>query len=152
MTILFLLSAYAFSPGKEPYTWPTYWAKAMEPRSQRQSYLTDTRKVTAFCDQYIRRGATVLLSPWPGMVLTMVHDCHIVAPKKSVGIKDIGQRKRDLKAMLAPDTPWDVRRGLLRKYDIEYFFPAGEPTGWTRGHVRLTRREPGFGLYVLDTD
>jgi hypothetical protein len=75
-----------------------------------------------------------------------------VAPKKSSGIKDIGRRKRDLKAMLAPDTPWDVRRGLLRKYDVQYFFPAGEPIGWTRGHVRLTRTEPGFRLYILDTD
>ena len=88
------------------------------------------------------------------MVLTSIHDCHIVAPRRgSNAVPDMSQRREDLRAMLAADTPWETRRRLLRKYDIKYFFPARSPTGWTRGHLKnIHPLGSRSRLFVLDTD
>ncbi len=96
---------------------------------------------------------TVLVDEWSGMVLTMVRDCHIVAPRRgSNGVPDWGKRRKDLKTMLAAETPWETRLALLRKYEVEYFFPAGSPVEWVRGHVKRYPTDRKFALYLLDTD
>ena len=110
------------------------------------------RRIVTFCDDNIPRGVTVLADEWSGTVLTMVHDCHIVAGERaSNGVPDMPRRRRDLKAMLAANTPWETRRSLLRKYEVEYFFPAGSPVQWVRGHVKRYPTDREFALYVLNT-
>jgi len=156
ISVLALCFAPVFAAGfanhKEPNTWPTYYSKAVAPRQEREEYLDKTRLVMGFCEKHIPRGVTVLVEEWSGMVLTMIHDCHIVVPRRgSTGVPDLPQRRRDLKAMLAADTPWETRRALLRKYGIKYFFPSGSPTQWTQDHIEAYRTEPGFRLFVLDT-
>ena len=133
MTSLLVLFMALMYPNRKPeYTWANYCAVASAPRDERESYLTQTAHIAAFFDKHIPAGSTVLLEPCPAAVLTMLHDCHIVAPKNSGnGIADLKQRRRDLALMLTRDTPWNVRCPLLRKYDIKYFMPARAPTGWT---------------------
>ncbi|UCC30569.1 MAG: hypothetical protein JSU86_20515 [Phycisphaerales bacterium] len=141
-----------FANHKEPYTWETYYTRARSSRAAREAYLDHTRLVVAFCDKHIPRGVTVLLEEWPGTVLTMIHDCHIVVPHQgSMGVPDRGPRRRDLKTMLAAETPWETRRALLRKYDIKYFFPAESPTQWAQDHLKDRVTDQGFRLFVLDT-
>lgn len=151
-SVLILLVAASFPKLKDPPRWQRYWTTAAAPRAAREGYLTMTHQVLAFCRTHIPRGATVLLESQQGMVLTMVHDCHIVAPRRGGnGIFDWDERRADLKVMLAAETPWEKRRTLLRKYDVELYFPAGSPVAWTQGHVKELRKEPGFHLFVLDT-
>lgn len=143
----------AFVTHKEPNTWERYYAKAVAPGPERHKHLGWTRQVVGFCKRNIPRGETVLVEKWSGMVLTMIHDCHIVAPERgSVGVPDLNQRRKDLEIMLAPYTPWETRRALLRQYNIKYFFPASSSTDWTRGHTLPRKAEPGFHLFLLDTD
>lgn len=153
LSVLVLLFAVAFARHKEPNTWRIYWPKATASLAERENYLARTRLVVTFCRKHIPRGVTVLVDEWSGMVLTAVHDCYIVAPRRgSLGIPGVAQRRRDLETMLAADTTWETRRPLLRKYGIKYFFPAGTPTGWIEGHVKEQRTEPGIRLFILDTD
>jgi hypothetical protein len=153
LSLLVLLSAVGFPNRTEPYTWRTYCSKVTAPRREREAYLIQTDQVVAFCRRHIPRGITVLVDSWRGMVLTMIHDCHIVLPYSAGnGIPDRAQRRKDLIAMLAADTPWHDRRELLRKYGISLYFPAGTPTNWTEGHIKAIKREPGFRLFILDTE
>ncbi len=153
ISVLVLLAGMKFAPRKGPNTWEQYCSKAIAPRAQRHDYLDKTTRVMTFCEKNIPTGVTVLLEEWPGMVLTVVHDCYIVAPESgSLGVPGMNERRADLKLMLAPDTPWETRRELLRKYDIKHFFPASAPTEWTRGHALPGEAESGFKFFILDTD
>lgn len=153
ISVLVLLAGMTFAPRKGPYTWEQYWSKTVAPRAQRHDYLDKTTRVMTFCKKNIPTGVTVLLEEWPGMVLTVVHDCYIVAPASgSLGVPDLNERRADLKLMLAPETRWETRRKLLRKYDVKHFFPASAPTDWTRGHTMPRIAEPGFQFFILDTE
>jgi len=152
LSILVLLFGIVFITHKEPYTWGSYFAKAAASRAERTGYLNRTREVIDFCRGNIPQGAVVLTDEWSGMVLTMVHDCHIVAPKRGGnGIVDWRQRREDVRIMLALETPWETRRALLRKYDVQYFFPAGSPAEWVQGHLKAYPTNRRFPLYTLDT-
>lgn len=153
VSVVALLLALPFPQRRPEYTWANYWAKTTAPRKERESYLEMTEVMMAALDKHIPRGKTVLIDKWEGMVLTMIHDCHIVASKgMGNGIPDLGQRRKDLDLMLAADTPWHTRRSLLRKYDIEYFVPSQDaPTAWTNGHRRAVYTGSGLPVVILDT-
>lgn len=149
-----LLIWMPISRSQPPFTWTDYVSTARKPADQRHRYITNTSVVDGFCKQHIPPGATVLIEPWPGMVLTMNHDCYIVAPQTgSNGVDDLSTRRRDLNIMLSAKTPWAIRRELLRKYDVTHFFPAASSMAWARRHSKkvypFDRRT---GLFVLDTD
>ena len=153
-SVLVLTLALPFLPKRNPvYTWANYCRTATAPKEERESYLIQTSQITAFLAKHLPRGETVLLEEWPGMVLTMVHDGHIVAPKLAgAGITDLSQRRRDLRRMLAPNTPWQRRRSLLHKYGITFFMPARTSAAWTQPHQETLIDEDGLRLYVLNTD
>lgn len=153
LSVLVLLFGIAFATPKEPFAWRGYLSQANADQENRQGYLNVTRSIVDFFEDNIPRGVTVLADDWPGMVLTMVHDCHIVASRGgNKGVPDIVERRKDLKTMLAANTPWPRRRALLRKYDIEYFLAAGPGAKWIRGHVKKYPTDRIVPLYVLDTD
>lgn len=148
-----LAAALPYFNHRSPYTWRDHYANLRLPAETREGYLALGRAVMAFCEEHIPPGTTVLTEDWSGVVLVANHDAYIVAPRSGGnGIADLGQRRKDLKAMLAADTPWDRRRNLLRKYGITYFWPARSPLGWLRGHVKETRTQPGFRLFIVDTE
>ncbi len=153
LCVLVLLFGAAFASAKESITWRGYLAQVSAPKDQRQGYLDVTRFIVEFFEDNIPRGVTVLADDWRGMVLTMVHDCHIVASSRvSKGIPDMAKRRKDLKTMLAANTPWPTRRALLREYDIEYFLPAAPGVEWIHGHVKKYPTGQKVPLYLLDTD
>lgn len=153
LTVIGLLIGMAFPRRTANTTWDAYYQTLSAPRAARENYLDMTKVILAFCAERIPRGETILAGAQKGMVITMVHDCHIVAPERGGnGIADLGTRRRDLRVMMAPDTPWHTRRDLLRKYDITYFIPAGADTSWLRGHLKEYRSKPGFQFYAIDTE
>ena len=51
------------------------------------------------------------------------------------------------------NTLWETRRSLLRKYNVDYFFPARSPIGWTGRHAEALLRFSGqSGLVRLHPD
>ena len=148
-----LAAALPYSSHRPPYSWGAHFDNLALPAEVREGYLALGRAVSAFCEEHIPPGTTVLTEDWSGVVLVANHDAYIVAPRSGGnGIADLGQRRKDLKAMLAADTPWDRRRALLRKYDVTYFWPARSPLEWLRGHVKEVRTQPGFRLFIVDTE
>jgi hypothetical protein len=152
ISALVLLLGATFPRRRETTSWQAYNANIVAPREARERFLDMTKVVLDFCDRRLPHGETVLMGPDKGMVLCMVHDCHIVAPARGGnGITDLYQRRRDLAVMLQPQTPWETRRTLLRKYNITYFFPAAASTVWVPPHLKENRSEPGFRLFAIDT-
>lgn len=154
LSVLVLLVGTTFPRRRETTTWNAYYHTLSAPRAARENYLEMTKVILKICARSLPRGETILLGAQPGMVFTMVHDAHIVAPKRGGnGILDLAQRRADLQLMLDPHTPWETRRPLLRKYNITYFFPAVSSAQWVRGHVKKNLSDPGvFRLFVLDTE
>ncbi|MFH0980130.1 MAG: hypothetical protein V2A79_01145 [Planctomycetota bacterium] len=152
--LIFVLGAQ--TARQEPYTWPTYWKSAAADSAVRHGWLTRLRNSRAFFREHIPRGATVLTDVQTAMWLVMTHDCHVVVPQRgSYGVTDLRQREADLQALLAPATPWEVRRGLLAKYDISLVLVSGstrEPLEWTRDHVQEYWKEGGYLLIRLKAD
>ena len=145
---------YAWSSRPAPYNWPAYWAQLTASKKERELPFRRVLAMATVFQQHIPRGSIVLADPWRGMVLTAFHDCYIVAPKNADrGIRDIKARLDDQETMLAPDTPWDVRRSLLRKYGVTHFFPGNSGFSWARSHSRSTiEYAPGKYLFTLDVD
>lgn len=153
LSVVFFAGGLLYPKRTDTTTWKSYHEIINAPREARKGYLKMTEVVLSFCQDRLPDGETVLIEDQQGMVLTMVHDCHIVAPKRGGnGVMDLAQRRVDLNLMLDPETPWETRRELLRKYDITYFFPAVAPVDWVRGHLKEDRSRPGFRLFVLDTE
>ncbi len=154
LSIAALLAAipYANHQG-EHYTWPAYWQRVAAPREARLQYLALTDTISEFCKQHISPGSTVLLEAAPGTRLVSIHDCFIVASRSgNVGVRNLGGRRRDLRAMLATDTEWATRRQLMRKYDIKYVFPdANASVGWLRGHIK-SAHQLGVASVLFEVD
>lgn len=152
---IFLLGAQ-FAPSEKKYSWSFYYESALASRKVRHQWLTRLRDIRTFFQEHIPRGTTVLTDDKTAMWLVMTHDCHVVIPERtSTGVADIRQRKADLKTMLAPETPWEVRRGLLTKYDINLFLVGGggpQAIEWTQGHVKEYWKGSGYLLLSLTTD
>ena len=151
---MLLVGVYALSSRPAPYNWSTYWASLTASKKERTIQLRRMMAFATVFQKHIPRGSTVLADPWRGMVLTAVHDCRIVAPKTSgAGIQDIRARLDDVETMLAPNTPWDTRRSLLRKYGVTHFLPGNSGFSWAETHARTTVvYAPGKYLYTLDLD
>lgn len=148
-----LAAAIPFAPSKAPYRWQDYGTALTGPRAARQRYLDMGVLIRDFCEQNIPRGETVLTDEQSGTILAANHDCYVVAPRNSSnGVPDLPQRREDLRVMLAPDTPWEQRRELLRKYNITFFRPDTPNARWHQGHVKEVRRNQFTGVIVLDTE
>ncbi len=154
LTVFAGVLAVPFAQHNTPdYNWPRYSRLAIAPRETRQRHVIRTQRVVEFCERYIPRGSTILIEAFQGMVLTSIHDCHVVAPQASGnGIADIGVRREDLRALLSAGTPWPRRRELLEKYGVEHYFPAGAPTDWVRGHLKDLHRFGRAALFVIDLE
>ncbi len=153
LSVAALAVGMSFPRRKETTSWQTYYTNIIAPRAVREKYLDMTKIVLDFCDRRLPRGETVLMGLDKGTVLCMVHDCHIVAPARGGnGITDLYQRRKDLAVMTHPQTPWETRRSLLRKYNITYFFPSVASTVWVPQHLKENCSEPGFRLFAIDTD
>lgn len=152
--LVLLVGVYALSSRPAPYNWPTYWASLTASKKERTIQLRRMMAFATVFQKHIPRGSTVLADPWRGMVITAVHDCRIVAPKTSgAGIQDIRARLDDVETMLAPNTLWDTRRSLLRKYGVTHFLPGNSGFSWAETHARTTVvYAPGKYLYTLDLD
>ena len=142
-----LALAIPYAGHTEPLNWRTYLDKAFGPREDCRRALTDFRMVSEFLGAHMPVGRTVLVDPDRGMWVVMCSDYRIVLPASSHnGVLDLVERREDLAAMLAKDTPWPRRRELLGKYDIQFFMPTSEAGKWAFGHVR---EDWNLGQYVL---
>jgi hypothetical protein len=80
-----------------------------------------------FFQEHIPRGATVLTDVDTAMWLVMAHDCYVVIHERlHYRIPGVKQRTGELDAVLSPKTPWDVRCGLLDRYDIHLLLIAAD--------------------------
>lgn len=133
--------------GEAPLTWKHWLARAAEPAAERQKHVRELRALRDFLAESLPARQTVVADPQMGMELVQAYNCHVVVSvSASNGVPDMARRFDDLHAMLIPETPWESRRGLFRKYAAEYLFPVGVPIQWTVGHVaRHWMRRP----YVL---
>lgn len=154
LAIASFVAAVPYASKRPPYDWSSYKDAVLRPAERRYAFLTRTDMISDFCRQHIPRGVTVLAEDYTAMSLVSIHDCHVVAPRRgSNGVTDLAKRRRDLQELLAADTPWNRRRSLLRKYKIEYFFPARSPLGWTRGRIKEAYRfSTRSGLFRLRVD
>lgn len=153
LTVLLGLSALMYRGHRDPFTWSDFLEASKAGRVIRYQKLVSARILADFFKEHVPRGVTVLTPDWSGMALTSLHDCYLVAPERgSVGVPGLGQRREDLKVMLAEDTPWATRRDLLRKYDVRYYLPAQSPTEWATQHGRVAARGDGFRLFEIDTE
>ena len=136
-----------------PYDWPTYVRQALADREERQARVNGYQSVRAFLADHLPPGETVLADQDLGMSFVMFHDCHIVAAgSSSNGVKDLAQRREDLRVMLAENTPWTLRRSLLNKYGVRYFWPLSKSGVWAAPHaLRRWPLGPG-GLIELNTN
>ena len=154
VSVAVLLLAIPFANHRgEHYTWPAYWQRVAAPREARHQYLAHTDTISDFFKQHLSAGSTVLLEAASGTRLVSIHDCFIVASRSgNVGVRDLGRRRRDLQTMLATDTTWAVRRQLMRKYHIKYFFPEpGASVGWLRGHIK-SAHQLGVASVLFEVD
>ena len=130
-----------FSKARPPHDWETYLDRVRVPTTaERPSRLEGLRALRAFCREHIPAGATVLGDAQTQLWLVMVHDCYGVSIRKGGGVRDVHQRRRDVREMLHPTTPWPARRILLRKYGINLFMFNSHVLkdaayfDWTREH------------------
>ncbi|MCH7873052.1 MAG: hypothetical protein IID33_15255 [Planctomycetes bacterium] len=151
--LVFFAGVYVWSSRPAPYNWPTYWEHVTTNKKAREGQLRSLTARAEIFQKHIPTGSIVLADPWRGMVLTAVHDSYIVAPKNSgSGIQDIRARLDDLETMLAPNTIWETRRGLLRKYGVTHFLPVNSDFSWARAHAQAIALWPGKYLFTLDVD
>jgi hypothetical protein len=145
--------AAAYTQGQLLADWRTYLSKPFQPAADRDFLREYLRELGGFVRATVPRGATVLVADDKAVALVALHDCHLVAsPTASNGVPDLAQRRADLGAMLAPDTPWPQRRELLRKYGVEYVLPFRVPADWAQGHILDVRRSGRFVIVRLRTD
>lgn len=143
---------FFFSHRKVPYTWPIYWKTVASSTELRQKKLSTSLALDQLFKTYIPSGATVLADPWQGMLLAMVHNCYIIAPKRGgMGITDIRIRREDHKTMLAANTAWSVRHDLLQKYRVSFFVPGNLNYQWATGHAKKMIQY-GPNLYIIELD
>ena len=137
-------------------SWRAYWASATADRATRHRALNDLQKRAAFFEEHIPRGAVVLTHERTAMDLVMLHDCHVVIHLRlTQGITDAAQREEDYAALVAPETPQDVRKQLLKKYDVEYFLVDGylqSTWQWARPYMGEYWQIPGYLLIKLKLD
>jgi hypothetical protein len=137
----------------EPDDWSTLFVNARESTAARRGYVEYLRGIQALLAEAVPRGATILVEPATGIDLTVLGDYHIVmSASASNGVPDLPQRREDLRRMLDPSTPWEARRPLLRKYDIQYFFPLRPPVDWAQGHVERIWKRDKWVIFKLKTD
>ena len=132
--VLFIIP---FADHQDPWTWRQTLSLAQRSADARFEPLREFRELGSFVRTNVPPGSTILAAYDFGMDLAMFADCRIVASASaSNGVADWGQRRRDLQILLGGDTPWDLRRELMRKYSARYFFPPRPPIEWARGHVK----------------
>lgn len=159
ISIAIVFAGAQFVEGKEPHDWSTYLRIVKAPAEERHHLMNGMRTFSEFCRQSIPAGETVLADGPTQTWLVMLHDCYVVAVGLGGGVTNLAERQADLQAMLERETPWPVRRSLLRKYDIQYFMVYGDEyheSGafrWTDGHLYPQRWALGKHLVVrLKTD
>lgn len=137
LVALVALPAGAYFANLEaPLTWPKTLEAARKSPEERHGYMNRMRMLRDFLALHVPPGSTILADPLEGMDLVQLYDCHIVASiSASNGVPDMPDRFEDLQRMIADDTPWDIRRELLLKHGVSYFFPINCPIEWTVGHV-----------------
>jgi hypothetical protein len=117
-----------------PDDWRTLFGTARVLAELRHASVPEVFALREFLRRHVPPGETILTDPVAGIDHVAVYDCHLITSERaSNGVPDLLQRKADLVVLLARDTPWEVRRGLLKKYNITYFIPNATSLGWTQG-------------------
>lgn len=148
-----LIAGALVSGGTEAWTWREVWIVAGRTYEERTSAPRAVMRIREFLGEHMPPGSTVLTTPVMGMQLVQAYDCHVVASiSASNGVPDMQTRYRDLLVMLAEQTPWGVRRELLRTYDVRFFFPYECSIDWTVGHVEAHWLMKPFVLARLKLD
>lgn len=138
---------------KVPHDWGTYRRTTRLSAQTRHKSLKRYQARRALFEELLPKRETILVSGRHGMNLVMLHNSYIVASiSSSLGIPDLGQRRKDLGRMLSKETPWPERRELLRSYDVEYFYQTGKTPAWTDGHTKSIRKKGNTKVIHLDLD
>jgi len=134
------------------YQWPAYWQKAKAPASVRFHDFTFLDQFRSFCHKHVPQNEVILTDEFSGMMLAMLHDVTIVAPRRgSNGVPDWTLRRKHLKIILDRNTPWRERLPLLKKYNTQFlFFGTGYDASWARPHTVSVAHEGDFNLVRLD--
>lgn len=110
------------------------------------------RETGALCRKHVPPGEVVLAPLGTGYRLAALSDCRVIAVPvghELLTLDDWPERHRAVEMLLAPDTPEDVQRTLLRRYDVRHaLLPNGDEAmdplrrleGWTvsGGNERYT--------------
>lgn len=139
-----------FGSFKAPHDWRSYYDRLRQPAEVRHNTLDRLRKLRQFCQEHIPPGDTILAHPQTEMSLVMLYDCHAVRATRGGGVKDSGQRKKDMYDLISGDTGWEKRLTVIHKYGIKLFiadkrYVSSYDVLWAKGHLK---REP---LLFLDT-
>ncbi|MEM7228220.1 MAG: hypothetical protein AAF432_05315 [Planctomycetota bacterium] len=114
-----------------------YIETARKPKAQRVEVHDTRQRVAAHIEELVKPGSTVLCDLEISSLLCSLTDVHVVASRSSsLGVPDLAQRRRDVRTMIAEETPWPQRRALLRKYDARYYVrtDARAPIEWAMQH------------------
>ena len=155
LLVLYLSIVYRnYRNPKNKYTWKAFYTLATTDRIERRRRFDYVLGLADFLPKHVPPGATILTNQVFGMSLVAMYDCRIVAPvSASMGVRDLSQRRRDLRVMRHSDTPWPVRLRLLKKYDARYFIPTQKNVSWPIDHVKgVWKMENGPSLARLRLD
>ncbi len=116
------------APRSGAFSWPSYARRVTGSHSARLGTLDWWRAQRKFYRKHIPPGSVVLTRGSVGRQLVGMHDCYVLGLTKGAGLarRVKPQLRDDERAMLADQTPWELRRSLLKRYGVE--------------HVLLTKR------------
>lgn len=156
VSLLALGAGVSMASRQGPYSWKSYIDRIRAPWNERGAFLIAQRRARDLLREHVPKGSTVLTDLESGVGLVATYDCHIVvASTSSAGVTDQARRRRDLATLLKPETPWALRRTLLRKYNATHYIsyrPDAHRTAWMKGHSDQTWTDGGLVLVSLNLD
>ena len=136
---------------RRPYNWDYYWNRVTAPAHYRfgREY-NRLVKLQAFMKEHIPEGAVVMVQPFTGTRLSMLHDINLVASERSsTGVADGGRRRTDLRLMLGFQTGEAIRESLFDKYGVTHYVSRGQPREWVAWWDADMHRKYGYRIYEV---
>jgi hypothetical protein len=130
---------------QRPYDWRSYLNRASaSPGARHGGTIRPLLRLREDLRENVTSGAVVLTDESLGMLAVALHDCRIIVPGRSgVGVKDLGWRRRDMKAMMRGTTPEAERAALMAEYGVTHMLATRPAPRWTVDRMRDYRLTEG---------
>ncbi|HUU95885.1 MAG TPA: hypothetical protein VM487_09095, partial [Phycisphaerae bacterium] len=128
LSVVVLTYGLSRAPRSGAFSWPSYARRVTGSHGARLGTLDWWRAQRSFYRKHIPRGSVVLTRGDVGRQLVAMHDCYVLGLTKGATLAHRLEPRLqdDERAMLADQTPWELRRSLLKRYGVQ--------------HVLLTKR------------